>query len=249
MRRRRLRRGAAVTTPPPPRSTRRSPPRCITVNAPGRGANVGTSLLATGVWATGTLVSAALAGGKPYELHDRNKPVNALTNPYQTADGRWFMLAAKPTIWPAMAKAIGRSDLLADPTFQRRTAIGAARRRVGRGAGRRVQRRNLWRTGRRLSTRPASPTASSRPRRGGRGSAAARRRHGRADRGCRGPGIHGQQPDHASRDSQGWPPGGHPSTAKHNDEVLGQLGFSADDIEQLRDQHVIPAAPTQEMTR
>ena len=68
--RRRL--GAVGITPPPQRSTRPSRPRCITASGPGEGANVGTSLLATGVWATGTLVSAALAGAKPYELHDRN---------------------------------------------------------------------------------------------------------------------------------------------------------------------------------
>ncbi|MDA2893323.1 CaiB/BaiF CoA-transferase family protein [Mycolicibacterium sp. BiH015] len=90
----------------------------------GEGANVGTSLLATGVWATGTLVSAALAGGKPYELHDHNKPVNAMTNPYQSADDRWLMLAAKQTAWPAVAKAIGRVDLLQDPRFADADAIG-----------------------------------------------------------------------------------------------------------------------------
>jgi crotonobetainyl-CoA:carnitine CoA-transferase CaiB-like acyl-CoA transferase len=90
----------------------------------GRGANVGTSLLATGVWATGTLVSAALAGGKPYELHDRNKPVNALTNPYQSGDGRWIMLAAKRSAWPVLANAIGRSDLLSDPRFSDADAVG-----------------------------------------------------------------------------------------------------------------------------
>jgi crotonobetainyl-CoA:carnitine CoA-transferase CaiB-like acyl-CoA transferase len=83
----------------------------------GRGANVGTSLLAMGVWATGTLVSAALAGGKPYELHDRTAPVNALSNPYRCADDHWLMLAAKRSQWPALASAIGRSDLLADPRF------------------------------------------------------------------------------------------------------------------------------------
>jgi crotonobetainyl-CoA:carnitine CoA-transferase CaiB-like acyl-CoA transferase len=90
----------------------------------GRGANVGTSLLATGVWATGTLVSAALAGGKPYELHDRSAPVNALSNPYQCADGRWLMLAARKSSWPALASAIGRSDLLADPRFSDAEGIG-----------------------------------------------------------------------------------------------------------------------------
>src|ERR1700740_1373134 len=81
----------------------------------GRGANVGTSLLAMGVWATGTLVSAALAGGKPYELHDRTAPVNALTHAYQTADGHWLMLAARQSGWSALANAMGRSDLLSDP--------------------------------------------------------------------------------------------------------------------------------------
>jgi crotonobetainyl-CoA:carnitine CoA-transferase CaiB-like acyl-CoA transferase len=90
----------------------------------GRGANVGTSLLATGVWATGTLVSAALAGGKPYELNDRNKPVNALTNPYQCGDGRWIMLAARRSAWPVLAKAVERSDLLSDPRFSDAAAVG-----------------------------------------------------------------------------------------------------------------------------
>lgn len=89
----------------------------------GLGANVGTSLLATGVWATGTLVSAALAGGKAYELHDRTAPVNALTNPYQSEDGRWLMLAAKRSAWPVLARAIGRSDLLSDPRFSDAEAI------------------------------------------------------------------------------------------------------------------------------
>src|SRR6201996_677113 len=89
----------------------------------GLGANVGTSLLATGVWATGTLVSAALAGGQPYELNDRTAPVNAMTNPYQSGDGRWIMLAARQSAWPALANAIGRSDLLADERFSDGKAI------------------------------------------------------------------------------------------------------------------------------
>jgi crotonobetainyl-CoA:carnitine CoA-transferase CaiB-like acyl-CoA transferase len=90
----------------------------------GRGANVGTSLLATGVWATGTLVSAALAGGKPYELNDRGQPVNALTNAYECGDGRWMMLAGKRSAWPILANAIGRSDLLSDPRFSDAQAVG-----------------------------------------------------------------------------------------------------------------------------
>jgi formyl-CoA transferase len=83
----------------------------------GEGTSVGTSLLATGVWATGTLVAGALAGGTPFELHDRNAPVNALTNPYRTADGRWFMLATSSLHWPGLARAVGRPELLEDPRF------------------------------------------------------------------------------------------------------------------------------------
>ncbi|MFF3562790.1 CaiB/BaiF CoA transferase family protein [Streptomyces sp. NPDC002574] len=83
----------------------------------GQGADVGTSLLATGVWATGTLVAGALAGGTPFELHDRTVPANALTNPYRTADGRWFMLASSSVHWPALARAIDRPELAEDPRF------------------------------------------------------------------------------------------------------------------------------------
>ena len=37
-----------------------------------------------------------------------------------------------------------------------------------------------------------------------------------------------------------------PEHGEHNDEVLAQLGFSADDIAQLREQKVISVAPAQE---
>ncbi|GAA5016586.1 CaiB/BaiF CoA transferase family protein [Streptomyces siamensis] len=83
----------------------------------GLGADVGTSLLAAGVWATGTLVAGALAGGTPFEPHDRNAPVNALTNPYRTSDGQWFMLATSPVHWPGLTRAIGCPELVEDPRF------------------------------------------------------------------------------------------------------------------------------------
>ena len=40
-----------------------------------------------------------------------------------------------------------------------------------------------------------------------------------------------------------------PEHGEHNDEVLAQLGFSADDIAQLREQKVIPVAPEQETAK
>ena len=89
----------------------------------GRGTCVGTSLLAEGIWATGTLVSGALAGGKFYPLHDRKNPANPLINPYETADGRWLMLVTSPPHAPGLAKAIGHPELLEDSRFRNAQAI------------------------------------------------------------------------------------------------------------------------------
>ncbi|MFD3454718.1 CaiB/BaiF CoA transferase family protein [Streptomyces sp. NPDC058691] len=83
----------------------------------GQGASVGTSLLATGVWATGTLVAGALANGTPFELHDRAAPANPLINPYRTEDDEWFMLVAAPPHWPGLTRALGRPELLEDPRY------------------------------------------------------------------------------------------------------------------------------------
>jgi formyl-CoA transferase len=83
----------------------------------GKGANVGTSLLAEGTWSTATLAAGALAGGKPYGLHDRTAPANPLINPYQTEDDRWFMLVTEPARWPQLAKVVDHSELLRDPRF------------------------------------------------------------------------------------------------------------------------------------
>jgi crotonobetainyl-CoA:carnitine CoA-transferase CaiB-like acyl-CoA transferase len=84
----------------------------------GEGANVGVSLLAAGVWATGSLVAGALAGGEFYGLHDPKAPVNPLNNPYRSADGQWFMLVGSAHSWPGLARALGHPELLTDPRFQ-----------------------------------------------------------------------------------------------------------------------------------
>jgi crotonobetainyl-CoA:carnitine CoA-transferase CaiB-like acyl-CoA transferase len=83
----------------------------------GSGVHVGISLLAAGAWATATLIAGALAGGEFYGLHDRDDPSNPLINPYQSSDGAWFMLVVAPPLWPALARAIGHSELLEDARF------------------------------------------------------------------------------------------------------------------------------------
>src|SRR5271156_2790638 len=91
----------------------------------GSGVHVGTSLLAAGAWATATLIAGALAGGEFFGLHDRTAPPNPLINPYQSADGVWFVLVAAPPHWPGLARAIGHSELLEDARFANPRDFGA----------------------------------------------------------------------------------------------------------------------------
>src|SRR5438552_12676314 len=83
----------------------------------GKGAHVTTSLLAEGVWSASVSIQGALCGAKFYGLHDRTHPANAAMNVYRAADNTWFVLLVTPDKLAAVAKAIGRGDLLTDPRF------------------------------------------------------------------------------------------------------------------------------------
>jgi len=83
----------------------------------GKGSSVTTSLLAEGVWSASVSIQAALCEAKFYGLHDRKNPANAALNVYRTSDGIWFVLIVTPDKLAAVAKAIGRADLLTDPRF------------------------------------------------------------------------------------------------------------------------------------
>jgi crotonobetainyl-CoA:carnitine CoA-transferase CaiB-like acyl-CoA transferase len=211
----------------------------------GRGANVGTSLLATGVWATGTLVSAALAGAKPYELNDRTAPVNALSNPYQSGDGRWIMLAARRSAWPVLANAIGRPDLLSDPRFSDAEAVGqhAAELAERLDAEFRAQPLAHWKEVLDAARIPYGVIHTP--------------EEAAADPQLRAAGI--VVPIEGARDLEYTvnnpitlrglarvPSRRAPEHGEHNDDILAQLGFSVGDIIRLREQKVIPTATEQE---
>ena len=83
----------------------------------GKGSYVTTSLLAEGVWSASVSIQAALCEAKFFALHDRKNPANAALNVYRAADGTWFVLIVTPDKLAAVAKAIGRADLLTDPRF------------------------------------------------------------------------------------------------------------------------------------
>src|SRR5580698_9486797 len=83
----------------------------------GEGGYVTTSLLAEGVWSAGVSIQAALCDAKFFGPHDRAHPANAAMNVYRTADDIWFVLIVTPDKLEAVAKAIGRADLLTDSRF------------------------------------------------------------------------------------------------------------------------------------
>jgi formyl-CoA transferase len=62
-------------------------------------------------------IQAALCEARFYGLHDRTHPANAALNVYRASDGVWFVLLVMPDKVAAVAKAIGRTDLLMDPRF------------------------------------------------------------------------------------------------------------------------------------
>jgi formyl-CoA transferase len=82
----------------------------------GKGSAVTTSLLAAGVWACAVPAQAALCDGTFYPLHERANPSNPTFNVYRAADA-WFLIVLTPDKWPALANGIGRPDLLTDARF------------------------------------------------------------------------------------------------------------------------------------
>jgi len=83
----------------------------------GKGSYVTTSLLASGAWAAGVPIQAALVDATFFPLHDRLKPPNATFNVYRSSDDNWFLIVLTPDKWPALTTGIGRPDLLADARF------------------------------------------------------------------------------------------------------------------------------------
>lgn len=87
----------------------------------GKGLEVNTSLLGSGVWGAVFEVQAALATGQDSEggRHSRKEAVDPLYNTYPTRDG-WMMICAitdSNREWADICRATGREDLMNDPRF------------------------------------------------------------------------------------------------------------------------------------
>jgi crotonobetainyl-CoA:carnitine CoA-transferase CaiB-like acyl-CoA transferase len=84
----------------------------------GKGAYVGSSLLANGLWANGCSVQAALCGEKVVPQPPRERGVNALRIHYRCRDNRWILLSIANDEWRwDKFKACMGSSTLDDPRF------------------------------------------------------------------------------------------------------------------------------------
>jgi crotonobetainyl-CoA:carnitine CoA-transferase CaiB-like acyl-CoA transferase len=84
----------------------------------GEGQEIEISLYHTAVWTLCVDIQAALSGREPVK-HDRTKATNPIWNSYRTKDNRWFWLAMlqPDPAWPGFCQAIERPELEIDPRF------------------------------------------------------------------------------------------------------------------------------------
>src|SRR3954464_11420740 len=85
----------------------------------GKGSHVSSNLMANGIWASGVRAQAKLCGATFQERRPRERALNAVTNHYRCRDGRWLILSLlnEERQWPALARCLGREDLVGDPRF------------------------------------------------------------------------------------------------------------------------------------
>jgi crotonobetainyl-CoA:carnitine CoA-transferase CaiB-like acyl-CoA transferase len=90
----------------------------------GRGSVVDVSLLATAMWTLSSDVLSALHGKRPRDTHGRR--VNPLYGAYRTSDDRHVQLVflESDRYWPDLCRVLDREDLLSDPRFASHQARG-----------------------------------------------------------------------------------------------------------------------------
>ncbi|WP_067901863.1 CaiB/BaiF CoA transferase family protein [Nocardia vaccinii] len=93
----------------------------------GRGGIVDVSLLAGAMWMLSSDVLAALSGNRPRAVSGRGGSVNPLVGSYRTKDGRHIQLVflESDRYWADFCRLIGREELIDDPRFVDLAARGA----------------------------------------------------------------------------------------------------------------------------
>lgn len=85
----------------------------------GQGQEVSVSLFNSGIWSLGFDFSNCLATGEDPELPQRRNVINPIRNNYPTRDNRWIMLGMTNSqpYWPAFCQAVGLEQLEKDTRF------------------------------------------------------------------------------------------------------------------------------------
>jgi crotonobetainyl-CoA:carnitine CoA-transferase CaiB-like acyl-CoA transferase len=98
----------------------------------GRGRLVETSLLQTGAWVNGGDLAVQASLGRVRGVSARDDTRTPLVNSYRAGDGRWFFLLGVESArhLPAVARAIGRPELVEDERFATAKSIRANRREL-----------------------------------------------------------------------------------------------------------------------
>ncbi len=94
----------------------------------GKGVVVDTALLHTAVWQLSMdLTATTILREEPKKLNAAGSLASPLVGPYSTADDRWLMLNMldEPRHWPPAARALGLEALLDDPRFAEPAARAA----------------------------------------------------------------------------------------------------------------------------
>lgn len=86
----------------------------------GEGSKVSTSLMANGLWSNANAVQAVLVGAKFLPRTRRKTVANPLVNHYVTRDQKRFLTCCLDTKkdWPNFCRALGREDLIEDGRFR-----------------------------------------------------------------------------------------------------------------------------------
>jgi crotonobetainyl-CoA:carnitine CoA-transferase CaiB-like acyl-CoA transferase len=204
----------------------------------GQGGVVRSSLLQSGLWANACAVQTRLFGEDVQLRPHRDEAPNALANHYQSRDGRWFIMALfnEQRQLRSFLGAIGREDLSDDPRFATPDARKQHARELVMILDEVFSRRDLaeWRTtldsvGVTFGIVATVNEALEDP----------QMRHS----GALAPFADGQHQtvmtpfhiDHVTKIV----PRRAPSVGQHNEPVLAEAGFTADDIQRLRDLGVV----------
>jgi formyl-CoA transferase len=100
---------------------------CAALNAPERGGFIDVSMLEATLATMGWAVSNWLVGGVEPRANGNENTTSAPSGAFQAADGLLNIAANKDEQWDALARHLGREDLLSDPRYVDREARKANR--------------------------------------------------------------------------------------------------------------------------